>query len=446
MRCVCQERGRGCRFGGVREWRRRAIQSQPCKLSMPPLAGARSLVLFAAASALHTPPRLLPAIRTATASRASVTCGAVGLDGGGGGSSGGGDGGGVGRGWGSEDGASGGDDDALPPALLAALAAGRIGAVEIANWKALLRHPLSRALASVGYLRDRLLAEPRLVTMLGIELALGCGCTLAADLAARGDAFLREADFVLTNQILIALTNTALVLMLSPAAAVAAPPAAGTRGGALAALPGYFLQKGRFSSRQRLACFALRGVQFSAVGAAASSLGQGLTYGLVALRGLAAPPPPPPPPPPRRRRKGARREEQAAAPVQLAPLLPTASHAAFPRGTARAPTGPLAHRRSTTLSSWRPRPTAATSSSTRSRGDASGCCRPAAASRSPHACASSTTTSAPPRGSGGRGSAGYSSLLAEASAPASSRSFFYGTIARRLRPWRTCSRASRSPL
>ena len=302
---------------------------------MPPLAGARSLVLFAAASALHTPPRLLPAIRTATASRASVTCGAVGLDGGGGGgSSGGGDGGGVGRGWGSEDGASGGDDDALPPALLAALAAGRIGAVEIANWKALLRHPLSRALASVGYLRDRLLAEPRLVTMLGIELALGCGCTLAADLAARGDAFLREADFVLTNQILIALTNTALVLMLSPAAAVAAPPAAGTRGGALAALPGYFLQKGRFSSRQRAACFALRGVQFSAVGAAASSLGQGLTYGLVALRGLAAPPPPPPPPP---RRKGARREEQAAAPVQLAPLLPTASHAAFPRGTARAP-------------------------------------------------------------------------------------------------------------
>jgi len=289
---------------------------------MPPLAGARSLVLFAAASALHTPPRLLPAIRTATASRASVTCGAVGLDGGGGGgSSGGGDGGGVGRGWGSEDGASGGDDDALPPALLAALAAGRIGAVEIANWKALLRHPLSRALASVGYLRDRLLAEPRLVTMLGIELALGCGCTLAADLAARGDAFLREADFVLTNQILIALTNTALVLMLSPAAAVAAPPAAGTRGGALAALPGYFLQKGAFSSRQRAACFALRGVQFSAVGAAASSLGQGLTYGLVALRGLAAPPPPPPP---RRRRRPRPR------PRPRLPLPPRAAVSAAP--------------------------------------------------------------------------------------------------------------------
>mmetsp|Transcript_8668 Transcript_8668/g.26666 ORF Transcript_8668/g.26666 Transcript_8668/m.26666 type:complete len:354 (-) Transcript_8668:619-1680(-) len=170
--------------------------------------------------------------------------------------------------------------DAVPPDVLTALRAGRIGLAELTNWKAVLNSPLARLLASVSYVRDRLLAEPRLLSVLAIEIGLGSACSLTADLAARGPAFVRELDFVLANQVVITLTNTALVLMLSPAASIGAPAASANM------LPGYFLQSGAFSASQRAACFAYRAAQFAAVGVATAAAGQALTMGLVGVRSL----------------------------------------------------------------------------------------------------------------------------------------------------------------
>ena len=204
------------------------------------------------------------------------------------GGDGGDDGGAVGGGGGGGD---GGDDDggerqpnvldalaaagleaeAVPESIFAALRAGRIGATELANWQTVQSSVLLRTLASVGYVRARLLAEPRLPSVLGIEMLVGSLSLLAAELSARGDRFLSELDFVLANQALILLSNAALVLALCPAARLAAPPAAGSLGAALASLPGYVLQQGDFSALQRLGTVVSKGLQFSAVGAASWS-------------------------------------------------------------------------------------------------------------------------------------------------------------------------------
>jgi len=207
-----------------------------------------------------------------------------------------------------------GDEDLLPSELLAALEAGRIGATELANWKNVISNPFTKALAASTFIRNRLLAEPRLTTILGMEITLGFLSTLAAEKAARGADLLKEIDFVLANLILVVLTNVALVLTLCPVAAVAPSPVAGTYAAWASRLPGFFLQKGDFSAMQRAACFFSKALLFSGVGAFTSSAGQAVTLGLVQLRTKLRP--------------------DDAPKVTLAPVLPTArAYAAFMAGS-----------------------------------------------------------------------------------------------------------------
>ena len=96
---------------------------------------------------------------------------------------------------------SGLDTDAIPSDVLDALRAGRIGAAELTNWKAVLANPLTKLLASLSYIRNRLLADPRLPSVLGIELGVGFIAVMLAEKAARGEKFLAEIDFVIANQV-----------------------------------------------------------------------------------------------------------------------------------------------------------------------------------------------------------------------------------------------------
>ena len=195
------------------------------------------------------------------------------------------------------------ESELLPSDMLEAVRAGRLSTMELSNWNNIVANPLTRVLASSAYIRDRLLAEPRLLAVLCIEIGVGSLSTLAAELTARGDKFRKELDFVIANQVLIVLTNLALVLALCPAAAIAAPPAAGSFASWYGRLPGFFLQKGEFSVLDRTACFTSKALQFSLVGALTSAVGQATTMGLVELRTKLNPDDPPA--------------------VQLAPVLPT---------------------------------------------------------------------------------------------------------------------------
>lgn len=185
------------------------------------------------------------------------------------------------------------DSDALPEDVLTALNAGRIGATELTNWQNMMSSPITKALGATAFIRNRLMAEPRLTTVLAIEIALGCLSTLAAEWTSRGSKFWKELDFVISNQVLIVVTNVALVMALCPVAAITPPPAAGTYAAWSAKLPGYFAQKGDFTVFQRAACFVSKAVQFSFVGAGASAIGQATTLGLVEMRTRLNPDDPP---------------------------------------------------------------------------------------------------------------------------------------------------------
>ncbi|KAL3907214.1 MAG: hypothetical protein SGPRY_010255 [Prymnesium sp.] len=203
--------------------------------------------------------------------------------------------------------------DSVPADVLAALEAGRIGAPELANWAATMQNPLTSVLALSPYIRARLLSDPRLLSVLSIEIMLGVVMTLAAEKAARGSNFASELDFVITNQVLITCTNIALVLALTPAAAVACPPAPGTLNAYISRLPGFVLQQGEYTVYQRVACYVSKTVQFSVLGAGTSALGQYLTkvrpLGLISLR---------------------RKFETEEKHVELAPVLATsAAYSAF---------------------------------------------------------------------------------------------------------------------
>lgn len=193
----------------------------------------------------------------------------------------------------------------FPADVLEAFKAGRIGAAELANWKSVVGNPLLRLLAMSGYVRARLLASSTLSTILGIEIAVGCLSTLAAEKAARGTRFGNELDFVMANQALIVVTNIALVLVLAPVAAVAPPPAAGTFAALAAKWPSFVLQKGKFSVLQRLACVATKSVQFAFIGSMTSLVGQAGTLGVLNLR--------------------SRLESGTGPGVVLPPVVPTAS-------------------------------------------------------------------------------------------------------------------------
>jgi len=133
---------------------------------------------------------------------------------------------------------------------------------------------------------------------------------MLADKAARGDRFMAEIDFVMTNQLMIMLTNIALVLALTPAAAVAAPAAPGTAAAYFARLPGFFLQKGDFALSQRAACFVSKAAMFSVVGTFTSAGGTLLTKGLLGVR--------------------AKQQPDNVPKVELAPVLDTSiAYAAF---------------------------------------------------------------------------------------------------------------------
>ena len=87
-------------------------------------------------------------------------------------------------------------DAAVPEAVLGALEAGRIGAKELANWKVVQGSGLLSLIAASRYVLARLLADPRLPSVLAAEVAVGAASLILAEKAARGDKFIKELDFV----------------------------------------------------------------------------------------------------------------------------------------------------------------------------------------------------------------------------------------------------------
>jgi hypothetical protein len=143
--------------------------------------------------------------------------------------------------------------------------------------------------------RSRLVANPRFLSVMAVELIIGFFSKTAAEMRQRGDSFWSEFDFYLSDIMLELVGDFALVWLLSPTLAVfQASPRTSSILSALSSqlerLPKFALQAGAsFTPGQRLACLLLKGLQFGLVGFFASIVGHSLTKALVHLRKTLSP-------------------------------------------------------------------------------------------------------------------------------------------------------------
>ena len=84
-------------------------------------------------------------------------------------------------------------------------------------------------------------------------------------MAARGEKFKSELDFVTSNMMLEIVADFSLVWLLSPSRMLGPMPT-GKLARAIAMLPGHATQKGDFKLWQRFATYGYRGAQFFCVG------------------------------------------------------------------------------------------------------------------------------------------------------------------------------------
>lgn len=174
--------------------------------------------------------------------------------------------------------------DDIPRDLQLAIASGRLSLTELGNYVQVLGNPVLRAIAGASeFIRNRLIASPKLCTVIAVETVVGLATMMAAEVNSRGDRFWKEIDFVVCDLALIIATNMALVVSLSPSAAVAAPAQAGV-GRVLASFPSTCLQPGAFTPLQRLGCFVSNALMFGSIGMASSVVGASATKGLVHAR------------------------------------------------------------------------------------------------------------------------------------------------------------------
>ncbi|GAB5356747.1 hypothetical protein AAMO2058_000315500 [Amorphochlora amoebiformis] len=168
--------------------------------------------------------------------------------------------------------------------IKSAILAGRVGIDVLENYIQALKNPLTKLLVqSSDMMRDRLVANPFFFNLLGIEIGVGLGATLFAQIQQRKDKFIEQLDFVCADLAIVVAANIALVTALSPLAPLS-PPATGRIASTLSSLPSFVAQNGPFSPMQRVGCFLLKGSQFAVLGGCASAVGQGVAKGLVTLR------------------------------------------------------------------------------------------------------------------------------------------------------------------
>lgn len=165
----------------------------------------------------------------------------------------------------------------LPLDLQVALREGLLTLQDIQQWLALAATPiLGAACKALPAVRDRVMGNPRFLIQVMMELALGLAAKTSAEINARGDKFMKEMPFVLSDVALEALGDISMVWLLSPRKSFKPLPGKGLPR-RIAKLPGHWLQAGNFTLAERAATVLYRGLQFFAVGFTTSAIGHSFT-------------------------------------------------------------------------------------------------------------------------------------------------------------------------
>jgi len=144
-------------------------------------------------------------------------------------------------------------------------------------------------------IRDRIIADPRFLFKLGVEVGIDYCCATIAEVRKRADKFWDELEFYFSDIIVGVVVDGALVTMMAPRALMGAMPRPVASGGILGAirkyttsLPSSMFEKSIpgarvFTVSQRLMCVVVKFLEYSLIGIACGAVGQSLTNGITRL-------------------------------------------------------------------------------------------------------------------------------------------------------------------
>ncbi|CAG9466032.1 unnamed protein product [Pedinophyceae sp. YPF-701] len=185
----------------------------------------------------------------------------------------------------------------LPADFVIAAQEGGLRLSALKGWAALSGSTFSLLLAKLfgNGVRDRMIADPRFLFKLWVEILIDTGCCTIAEVRKRGEKFWDEVEFYISDVLVGVVLDAAMVSMLAPVAIVGAlPKRIATTGiiGALrrysARLPASMFERAvpgvrEFSKVDRAMCVVVKFFEYSLIGMACGALGQTMANQLKGL-------------------------------------------------------------------------------------------------------------------------------------------------------------------
>ncbi|CAD7703790.1 unnamed protein product [Ostreobium quekettii] len=181
----------------------------------------------------------------------------------------------------------------LPQDYAAAARSGGLRASTLRGFANVQALPFAGALVwMLPWVRDRMVADPRFLYKVFVEVAIDSGCATVAEVRKRGQNFWGEFEFYLSDMAVGFVLDVALVTMLAPVAVVGAKPPSSSMSGLMrwwARLPSAVFEKSipnvrKYTLADRVACFLVKGIEYSIVGLCCGFVGQGVANSLMLLR------------------------------------------------------------------------------------------------------------------------------------------------------------------
>ncbi|GAB4817986.1 hypothetical protein N2152v2_005032 [Parachlorella kessleri] len=138
--------------------------------------------------------------------------------------------------------------------------------------------------------RDRLIADRLFFFKILAEVAIDSGCATVAELRKRGDDFWAEFEFYLSDLVVGLVLDVVLVSLIAPVAVIGKAPKAAAATGIrkwLGQLPSQVFEKSgvrKYSAVDRVACYFVKGLEYSLAGLFCGLAGQGVANGIMHLR------------------------------------------------------------------------------------------------------------------------------------------------------------------
>lgn len=137
---------------------------------------------------------------------------------------------------------------------------------------------------SIPFFRDRILADPKFLFKVGVEVVIDSGCTTVAEVRKRGDDFWKELELYFSDLMVGLVMDVVLVGLMAPAAVLGGAKMASQASGLqklLSGIPSAVFAANvpgvrSYSLAQRMACILVKFCEYSLAGITCGLIGQGI--------------------------------------------------------------------------------------------------------------------------------------------------------------------------